>query len=184
MKQNDSSRRMIQLCTAFILVASLLTACNSQVGKAGNDVDSLTVTSEDSMQTSAATEPENPQQIAECKAFLEEFYKGMDEELDDDYIRSHVTKNAEQWLKDSFDYDCPDDNCIASWLFTYDITDPGVLQERTIEALDNDTYEVKMTYDRENGEFYEYILKLDLVKEGYEYKVDAIETVSSRTWEN
>lgn len=133
--------------------------------------------------TSSGRKAENLQQTTECKAFLEDFYEGL-EVLDDDYIRQHVTKNAEQYLVDAYDYDCMDGDCMASWLLMYDITDPGILQERTIEALDEHTYRVKMTYDRENGEYYEYILKLGLVKEGDEYKVDAIETESSRTWEN
>ena len=82
-----------------------------------------------------------------------------------------------------YDYDCEDDNCMASWLLLYDITDPGTLLERKIEATDGNTCKVMTSYDRGNGEMYEYTLKVVIVKEGDEFRIDDVEIEDSRTYE-
>jgi len=126
----------------------------------------------------------NMEQMAEVSSFLQTFYQEFEEAFDeggdyDECLRQHVTPNAEQWFKDMYDYDCGDDNCMASWLLLYNITDPGTLEERTIEAIDENTCQVKMTYDRGNGEMYEYTLKVGVVKEGDEFKIDSVEIEES-----
>ena len=49
-------------------------------------------------------------------AFLDQFYKG--EIGKDDYIRNHVTANVINKLKSDFGYDCPSNDCLATWVFS------------------------------------------------------------------
>ena len=49
-------------------------------------------------------------------AFIEEFYKG--DLQDEAYIKKHVTASVLTKLKNDFDYDCPSNNCLATWVFT------------------------------------------------------------------
>ena len=118
-----------------------------------------------------ATEKE--QQIASCKAFLEKFYeKGQDE----NYIRQNVTKNALQFLKDEYDYECEDGDCLATWIFEYEGgSDYGAFKKRTIDVIDENTYIVGNHYTTEDGKDFLYSVRLGIVKQGNFYKIDTIE---------
>ena len=118
-----------------------------------------------------APEDQSPQ-----KAFLEAFYQGLDNDLlDYDLIKKSVTPQALQFLKDSYDYDC-EGECLASWVFLYEAGgDTGAIQERQIEMVEANTYDVKCVY-----EGYEYVVRLTLVADGASYKIDTIKTISSQ----
>jgi RNA polymerase subunit RPABC4/transcription elongation factor Spt4 len=49
-------------------------------------------------------------------AFLDQFYKG--DIGKDDYIRNHVTANVINKLRSDFGYDCPSNDCLATWVFS------------------------------------------------------------------
>lgn len=49
-------------------------------------------------------------------AFLEQFYKGDYE--NEEYIKQHVTASVINKLKRDYEYDCPTDDCLATWVFT------------------------------------------------------------------
>ena len=98
-----------------------------------------------------------------------------------DFIKKHITSKAEQYLKDAYDYECEDGDCMATWLFAYEGGgDVGTLRERSIEVVDANTYKVLSIYDQGDGEDYKYGVKLGIVKEGDAYKIDTLETVLSQ----
>lgn len=169
MKQVASTLRIITLVTICVCVA---TACISERSK----------------QAQLKAFVDEMEKEMKATSFLTTFYQDFEQAFDeggdyDECLRQNVTPNAEQWFKDKYDYDCADDNCMASWLLLYDITDPGTLQERNIEPIDANTCKVVMTYDRGNGEMYEYVLKISIVNEGEGFKIDSIEIENSRTYE-
>lgn len=184
-KQQNNMKQVVSTLKFFALVTICIcigTTCVSDNKKPAEVKASV----EESEQKEA--DGSDLQLMAEAAAFLKTFYQEFEQAFDeggdyDECLRQHVTPKAEQWFKDMYDYDCEDDNCMASWLLLYDITDPGTLQERTIEAIDGNTCKVMMTYDRGNGEMYEYILKVGIVKEGNEFKIDDVEIEGSRTYE-
>ena len=110
----------------------------------------------------------------ECKAFLESFYKGLEEADDTEvHIKKNVTKKALQTLIDAYDYEC-EGECIAFWLFSHD-QEVGSTPSLTFERVEGDTYKVVNDY----GDGYKYVVKIGLVKEGTDYKIDSIEKVVS-----
>ena len=66
-------------------------------------------------ETAAENEKKEEDTPRSAMAFLGQFYKG---EFGDDYIRKHVTANVISKLKRDFDYDCPSNDCLATWVFT------------------------------------------------------------------
>ena len=76
------------------------------------------------------------------KAFLENFYKGLEEVFDQDqeeayqHVYKHVTPEAKQFLIGQYDYDC-DGECMAIWLFLYQGGGDVIGDcQRTIEPAD------------------------------------------------
>lgn len=141
--------------------------------------DSLEMVRQDSIKRVEAKmeeekeETDKEQHIAACKAFLEKFYaKGQD----DNYIRQNITNNALQILKDEYDYDCEDGDCLATWIFYYEAgSDFGTFEKRTIEVVDENTYIVGNYYNNDEGDKYLYSVRIGIVKEGNFYKIDKIE---------
>lgn len=69
--------------------------------------------------------------------FLEQFYKG--EIGDEGYIQQNVTANVLNKLKRDYEYDCPSNDCLATWVFT--AYPPGAdleLEEGPIISEDKD----------------------------------------------
>lgn len=112
-------------------------------------------------------------------AFLENFYKGLDEDqLDYAFVKKHTTSKAIQYLADNYDYDCDGNECLATWIFLYEGGgDTGPLKTRTFEMLNKTTCKVTQTYEGYEGQDYVYIVKLGLVKYGDTYKINTIEPV-------
>lgn len=165
----------------------LLAACNAGTGHQGTSDTTPAATRPDTVATTTTTpapsqQDEDAQRQADCKAFLDGFYAHLDKDLTDAaYVERHITTKAKQYLKDAYDYDCEDDNCLATWLFAYDMTDPGTVAKRTIEAIGDDAYEVTTTYDRGEGETYVYAVRLRVVKDGDAYKIDSLEPRQGHT---
>lgn len=136
-------------------------------------------------------EPVNKSQQEE-KEFLENFYKGLDEyrlgeEKEEDlevYIRKNITKNALQNLIDGYDYECPEENCLALWMFTNE-GDCNKLIERKIEQESESTFLVTNTWGYEQNSSYKtnYKVRLVIVKEEGSYKIDTIINVNEEEHE-
>lgn len=168
---------MMKYITVLALGAFLLSACTSKEKQAPADSADSTVVAQDSI---IQPDAESAQQVEACKAFLEQFYQGLESsQYDYAYIRKNVTPKAEQILKDQYDYECNDGDCLAVWLFTHGITDPGEIKDLTVEPLGGTLYKVLLTYDRGLGEIYNYAVKLSLAQEGDAFKIDTIEPESN-----
>jgi hypothetical protein len=116
----------------------------------------------------------------EEKEFLENFYKNLNYsewEILSYYIRKNVTSNALQTLREEYNYDCDDGDCLALWLFSYEAGgDMDKLIERKIEAVSENTFLVTNTWGYSDGPATrcDYKVKLGIVKEGDSYKIDTI----------
>ena len=151
--------------------AFAMMACNN-TGKQDTETNKEETTTE-------VVTPENTEDLG--KAFLDNFYKNLEEVFgqEDDFliVKEHFTPNAQQYLLDAYDYECPDNlTCAALWLFLYEGgADTAGNYERTIEKIDDLTYRVVNNYRSEDDDFnYKYCVKLGLVKEGDTYKIDSI----------
>lgn len=103
--------------------------------------------------------------------FLEYFYNNGGLSEDDDFIRQYITKNAYNWLRENYDYDCYDDDCLASWYFT---REPGAdfgdcLGIPTFKHLRGNSFQVSIQY-----EWGIYYVTLVLKKENESNKIDQI----------
>lgn len=108
--------------------------------------------------------------------FLENFYNGFDNPDEwDSHVRMHVTKNALQILRDEYSYDC-DDDCLATWIFLYEGDEGDEFKGRTIEPVSQNVFLVTNSWGDES--YSDYKVKLGLVKDGDDYKIDNIERVS------
>lgn len=79
--------------------------------------------------------------------FLNQFYKG--EIGDEGYIQQHVTANVLNKLKRDYEYECPSNDCLATWVFT--AYPPGAdleLEEGPIitKSKEADKYSVYYSY--------------------------------------
>lgn len=151
------------------------TACTSS-GK--TNTDSTQVGQQDTLQSAIQLDAEK---VAACESFITTFYQGLEEAEDEEaYVQQNLTPNAIQWLKDMYDYDCPDDNCMAIFKLSSDYTgDEGPLQDLLIQAVDNDTYDVTLVYDTPDGKN-EYGLQFGLIQDGETYKIDSIEALFNK----
>ena len=152
-----------------IILLGIIGACSSKApSNNSNDTDTIAV---DSVVTEEIViTPE--QDIQAKKEFLEMFYQGLDEsDLDPSYIKKYVTPKALQILKDYYDYDCDDGDCLGVWLFAYACNDdPGALVSRHIKEVNENDYLVEIKY-----EWYEYDVLLTVIKDGDTCKIDNIE---------
>ena len=116
-------------------------------------------------------------EMEEAKTFLESFYKGLDkDQLNYAFVKKHTTRNAIKYLADNYEYDCDGGDCLATWIFLYEGGgDTGPLKKRTFEMIDEATCKVSQTYEGYDSKDYKYIVKLGVVKDGDNYKIDTIE---------
>lgn len=103
--------------------------------------------------------------------FLEYFYNNGGLSEDEDFIRQHITKNAYNWLRENFYYDCYDDDCLGIWYFT---RQPGAdfgrcLGTPTFKHLRGNSFQVSIPY--ESGV---YNVILVLKKENDTIKIDLL----------
>lgn len=169
----------------LMAVACFTASCNpkAQTTTDTSATDSAAIVNPTPADTTAeSSQPAIEQQQAEGKEFLEKFYAGYEKDITDYvFIRKHVTKNAEQYLKDSYDYDCETGDCLAVWVFAYEAGgDIGPLKKRVIEPVDASTFKVRSVYKYTDQGDYEYVVKLSLVKDGDSYKIDQIEPIGEK----
>ena len=104
---------------------------------------------EDSVATKLEVEDDAPK---DALAFIEEFYKGNLQ--DDTYIKSHVTASVLTKLKNDYDYDCPSNDCLATWVLTaYPAgADMNLEEGPSITATDQDgVYKLDFWYSFYDG---------------------------------
>lgn len=122
------------------------------------------------------------EEIQARKDFILAFYKGlMKSEYDYSYIKKFVTPKALQVLKDEYDFECEDGDCLAVWLFAYrpgtDQDYSNVVSYKIFEQESND-YMVLICYnDSYYGEI-RYSVTLTITKVGETYKIDNIKNWS------
>ena len=116
------------------------------------------------------------QDMEAVRAFVEQFYQewGMENLLEYDYPKQHITPRLLKFLADSYEYDC-EGECLATWKFFYEGGgDVGGLESRQITARDGSHVLVENKYDN-----YEYDVLLTVIKDGDTFKIDSLQQVKS-----
>ena len=156
------------ICITMATVTFAMMACNNNTQNTDNKANT-----ENTVSTTDAS-------VELGKAFLENFYQGLEEVFDQEqeeayqHVYKHVTPKAKQFLIDQYDYDC-DGECMAIWLFLYQGGGDVIGNcQRTIEPVDGLSYKVTNTYYYEGKKSYEYHVKLGLVKDADTFKIDSI----------
>lgn len=138
------------------------------VKRQGRAADSTTVDSkEETVDITAAQEQEK----VAVGAFVEKFYKewSMENLLEYDYPKQHITPNLLKYLADAYDFDCKGE-CLATWKFFYEGGgDVGELKSRQITVHDRSHVLVENKYEN-----YEYDVLLTVVKDDDAFKIDSL----------
>ena len=172
-----------------ILVALLLGGCWWYYKTSTDRVENDKAIQQESQKLALQREKEKLDSIENAQKeellFLENFYKELEEYSDSEvlmsYIRKKVTDKALKTLKDEYDYDCEDGECLATWLFSYEAgTDLDSLYDRKIEPVAKNTFLVTSTWGYSDGSYSpsDYRVRLGVVKEGASYKIDKIVNVN------
>ena len=155
-----------------ILLLGIVGYFSSKGSNDGSDnqslvADSVAVADED-------TEKNTEEEIQAKKHFIETFYKGMENSNDyDAFVRKHVTPKALKILKDEYEYECDNGDCLATWLFSYEAgSDIGAMVSRTVNMKDENIFLVVTKYEDA-----EYEVRLSVINDGHSYKIDDIEKV-------
>lgn len=176
------------LTLLIALILCVLTGISCASGTRGEKAleDSLYVAEQDSVVPAMTiVTPEAAAQMEAGRVFLIAFYSRLmhSDEPEQVFILDNATQRMSDYLHEAYDYDCMDGDCIAWWLFLYNTTaDVGEVKEWDVTAIDENTYQVVINYDRDgtvDGD-YEYGVKLGLVKDGETFKIDTMEEVLNR----
>ena len=177
---NMKKSTIITALTAMMLVAVGLTGCKyfkpldgpgmerdstdlSALGDSVSIGDSLNVVADDAAQK---------QNMEALQAFVEQFYNewGMENLLDYDYPKQHITPRLLKFLADSYEFEC-EGECLATWKFFYEGGgDVGEFKSRQITARDGSHVLVENKYVN-----YEYDVLLTVIKDGDTFKIDSLQ---------
>ena len=138
-------------------------ADSSAIGDSVATGDSLNVVADDAVQK---------QDMEAVRAFVEQFYKewGMENLLEYDYPKRHITSRLLKFLADSYEFEC-EGECLATWKFFYEGGgDVGGLKSRRITARDRSRVLVENKYVN-----YEYDVLLTVIKDGDTFKIDSLQ---------
>ena len=181
---NMKKSTIITALTAMMLVAVGLTGCKyfkpldgpgmerdstdlSALGDSVSIGDSLNVVADDAAQK---------QNMEAVQAFVEQFYNewGMENLLDYDYPKQHITPRLLKFLADSYEFEC-EGECLATWKFFYEGGgDVGEFKSRQITARDGSHVLVENKYVN-----YEYDVLLTVIKDGDTFKIDSLQQEKS-----
>ena len=181
---NMKKSTIITALTAMMLVAVGLTGCKyfkpldgpgmerdstdlSALGDSVSIGDSLNVVADDAAQK---------QNMEAVQAFVEQFYNewGMENLLDYDYPKQHITPRLLKFLADSYEFEC-EGECLATWKFFYEGGgDVGEFKSRQITARDGNHVLVENKYVN-----YEYDVLLTVIKDGDTFKIDSLQQEKS-----
>ena len=140
--------------------------------KDDNSTDAIAIVDSASVEEAITSE----QEIQAKKDFIEAFYQGFDQ-FNDSYIKKYVSPKALQILKDEYDYECEDGDCLGTWLFVYPPgtdCDFSTVVSRDIEKINENDYLVKIKYKDAYYGIIEYSVLLTVIKDGDTYKIDDI----------
>ena len=129
--------------------------------------DSLNVVADDASQK---------QDMEAVRAFVERFYKdwGMENLLEYDYPKQHITPRLLKFLADSYEFEC-EGECLATWKFFYEGGgDVGEFKSRQITAHDGSHVLVENKYVN-----YEYDVLLTVIRDGDTFKIDSLQQEKS-----
>ena len=177
---NMKKSTIITALTAMMLVAVGLTGCKyfkpldgpgmerdstdlSALGDSVSIGDSLNVVADDAAQKL---------EMEAVQAFVEQFYNewGMENLLDYDYPKQHITPRLLKFLADSYEFEC-EGECLATWKFFYEGGgDVGEFKSRQITARDGSHVLVENKYVN-----YEYDVLLTVIKDGDTFKIDSLQ---------
>ncbi len=172
-----------------ILVALLLGGCWWYYKTSMDRAESDKAIQQESQRLALQKEKEKMDSIEKAQKeellFVENFYKELEEysdyEVMTSIIRKNVTDKALKTLKDEYDYECEDDDCLATWIFFYEAgTDLDSLYDRKIELVSKNTFLVTSSwgYSYDSYGRSDYRVRLGVVKEGTSYKIDKIVNVN------
>ena len=198
---NHDSHRKIFYVIGTVVVIGIVGACGwnyySASKKAEEMVayrDSVEKARQDSLAKAKQMEIARQDSILktqqEEKEFIEKFYNEIDNipwEKLQEYVLRYTTSNAVQDLKDNFDYDCPDGDCLALWTFTYEAgCDLDTLLSRKIERESENTFLITNIwgYREDSSHKTEYKVRLGVVKQDDLYKINSIVNVSEEERRN
>lgn len=141
--------------------------------KDDNSTDTIAIVDSANVEEAITSE----QEIQAKKDFIEAFYQGFDQ-FNDSYIKKYVSPKALQILKDEYDYECEDGDCLATWLFKETCSDCGdntpIISLDIKEQNEND-YLVEIKFEDYYYGIFEYDVLLTVIKDGDTYKIDNIE---------
>ena len=129
--------------------------------------DSLNVVADDVAQK---------QDMEAVRAFVDQFYKdwGMENLLEYDYPKQHITPRLLKFLADSYEFEC-EGECLATWKFFYEGGgDVGELKSRQITVRDGSHVLVENKYVN-----YEYDVLLTVIRDGDTFKIDSLQQEKS-----
>ena len=84
--------------------------------------------------------------------FLKEFYDDVifEEDYPSDKYKHYLTKNCQKKLRDAYTYDCPDNNCLAWWIFRpsgQDVNLDELESHFRVTPEDDDWYRIHFVQD-------------------------------------
>jgi hypothetical protein len=160
-------------CILFIATLLMLLSCGgkkSQTESTAPVLDDSVAVSES--QVVMAVDTVQKQDLEAVRAFVEQFYEewNMEDLLDYDYVKQHITPKMLKYLADSYDFDC-EGECLATWKFFYEGGgDVGQTESRRITVRDENHVLVENKYGN-----YEYDVLLTIVKDGGSFKIDGLQ---------
>lgn len=141
----------------FLLAVLIISGAAWYYLLSGSDSDPYPAVEGDYIEEPTDTIPEDFEEESEMTsgalAFLEDFYKGK--HLIEQNIPQYVTANVLNKLKRDYEYDCPSDDCLATWVFTaypagadLDLEEGPIFSSTDIDGR----YKVDFKYSFYNGE--------------------------------
>ena len=141
-------RKLLSVITVFITLCAMMGCGPSQTENAEQQqadslrvVDSLRVLDSlriaDSLRVAdsirMADSVADAQKEQEAIAFITDMYNNIKYE-DYDFLRKNCTAKMLKFLRDNYDYDCEDGNCLAVWMFRSDNQD-GINEKHGIISV-------------------------------------------------
>lgn len=111
-----NSKKWLWILLALLVAGGIGVWYYLSNGGASGGRSQIEAVDSDSIAVVESSEVYNDEIPSSSLAFLEDFYKGK--HLSEEYIPQYVTANVLNKLKRDYDYDCPSNDCLATWVFT------------------------------------------------------------------
>lgn len=176
----NALKKYLPYIIGAVVLFGFIGYCSSNDSKKGDETAVADTIAVDSLAEDSATVENlnSEQETLAKKEFLVKFYKeksGREQKDEYAYIKKNVTANGLQNLKDLYDFECDNGDCLATWVFDYDEgSDIGNLISSIITPQDVNTFLIENKY-----EYAKYSVLLTVVEEDGVYKIDRIEQKES-----